>query len=420
MGKRVLETPSPWDWSWTDAVYCINLRERSDRRREAEAEFRRVGLLPRVTFFLAERPTRQEWDAFCAAGRGPSDGRVALTAGSLGCWRSHRAVLEHARRLGHQRVLVFEDDVRFLPTLTPDVVGRGIPAMLAALPASADFFLLGYFPYGRCAPCPIPSGAPPGLSKGAGETGEEVGTPWKIAALSTVAYVATAKGMALALDAQVKEPFDLWMWRRSEQYGLYPKVAWQRSSPSDVDERWLGLDMTGVKERANRFYSAHTLLFDELLVRALPLVLRCLAAVLAALIALYLFWAVTRGLRAAAAPRDPAGDASAGAGMVGAAAPALPNGVGRGGIGVVPKKQPALPASLVPKKQAALAVSRGPGATGPPGAPATAGRVWGAGRGPRDSPSRGAPPDESAAGSWPMPAAARPARYPRGPLSASR
>jgi hypothetical protein len=34
------------DWSVFDAIYLINLRERTDRRRELEAELCSVGLLP--------------------------------------------------------------------------------------------------------------------------------------------------------------------------------------------------------------------------------------------------------------------------------------------------------------------------------------------------------------------------------------
>lgn len=72
-----------------DAVYCITLPHRADRRVHAEAEFSRIGLLPRV-----------EW----------VDG-VLWYPGHFGCTASHRKVWQIALESGHKQVLVFEDDL---------------------------------------------------------------------------------------------------------------------------------------------------------------------------------------------------------------------------------------------------------------------------------------------------------------------
>jgi glycosyl transferase family 25 len=88
--KRIIE--------YFDAAYVINLTDRADRRRQAEREFRRIGLdIPseRLKFFTAVRPT---------------DRGNFQNIGTRGCFNSHRSVLELADRHHLRNVLVFEDD----------------------------------------------------------------------------------------------------------------------------------------------------------------------------------------------------------------------------------------------------------------------------------------------------------------------
>ena len=84
-----------------DRAYIINLADRVDRRREAIAEFRRVGIdVPsdKVRFYTATRPRDQ--------GSFPD-------RGSRGNFTSHRDILHLAERDGLRNVLVFEDDISF-------------------------------------------------------------------------------------------------------------------------------------------------------------------------------------------------------------------------------------------------------------------------------------------------------------------
>jgi glycosyl transferase, family 25 len=84
-----------------DRSYIINLSDRTDRRRQAEREFRRVGVqIPneKVQFYTAVRPTDK--------------GRFT-DIGTRGCFNSHRSVLELAHQNRVQNVLIFEDDVCF-------------------------------------------------------------------------------------------------------------------------------------------------------------------------------------------------------------------------------------------------------------------------------------------------------------------
>jgi hypothetical protein len=109
----------------TDAIYCINLPARTDRRRAVEQQFRSVDLADAVEFFAAV------------------DGKTlshphAVSDGQAGCTASHMAVLRKAEARGLRHVLVFEDDVTFAPTFA-----ETYPAALSRCPASYDLFYLG-------------------------------------------------------------------------------------------------------------------------------------------------------------------------------------------------------------------------------------------------------------------------------------
>lgn len=96
-----------------EAVYVINLPERTDRRREMESELAKVGLSfasPKVHLFAAIRP----------ADRGGFE-----SIGAHGCFMSHLAVLKLAQGQGLRNVLILEDDLnihasRPLPRLPAD------------------------------------------------------------------------------------------------------------------------------------------------------------------------------------------------------------------------------------------------------------------------------------------------------------
>jgi hypothetical protein len=78
------------------AVFVINLVDRSDRRRDMEAELKRAGI--KATFFNATRPTELgDWPSL----------------GAKGVFLSHYSILKIALETGLSNVLVLEDDVDF-------------------------------------------------------------------------------------------------------------------------------------------------------------------------------------------------------------------------------------------------------------------------------------------------------------------
>lgn len=86
---------------WFDRAYIINLRDRVDRRRDTEREFRKIGLeIPnsQIQFYTASRPTEKA-------------GFPSL--GARGSYTSHRDVLDLALTDNLKNVLIFEDDILF-------------------------------------------------------------------------------------------------------------------------------------------------------------------------------------------------------------------------------------------------------------------------------------------------------------------
>ncbi len=77
-------------WNFFDAIFCISLSERGDRRASAKREFARVGLRDRVEFVIVEKhPDNPE----------------------QGIYISHLLCLEKGLAAGAETILVFEDDI---------------------------------------------------------------------------------------------------------------------------------------------------------------------------------------------------------------------------------------------------------------------------------------------------------------------
>ena len=112
------------DWSFVDAAYCISLETRGDRVAQAAAEFHRVGLCRRVTFYRPDKHPRN---------------------GFIGSWMSHRDVAMDALERGCARTLICEDGVLFTRRIRPATL-RAIERALRALPTDWTIFFLGHWP----------------------------------------------------------------------------------------------------------------------------------------------------------------------------------------------------------------------------------------------------------------------------------
>jgi glycosyl transferase family 25 len=111
-----------------DAIYIINLPERTDRKAEMIEQFEHAGISgqsQRLVFFDAFRP---------------QDKGEFPTIGTRGCFLSHLGVLKAALAAGHASILVLEDDLNFV-----DDFQAAFRARLPALQASPwDFAYLGW------------------------------------------------------------------------------------------------------------------------------------------------------------------------------------------------------------------------------------------------------------------------------------
>jgi hypothetical protein len=85
-----MNLPDPW--KFFDAIYCISVDDRFDRREQVKKQFAAVGLLERVEFVLVTRH--------------PEDREK-------GIFESHMLCLQRALATGAQHILIFEDDVFF-------------------------------------------------------------------------------------------------------------------------------------------------------------------------------------------------------------------------------------------------------------------------------------------------------------------
>ena len=112
-----------------DAVYCVNLRRRGDRRRFMRYKLDDVGLHS-VSFWpatdgrtKAHRAMFEDYKARCANDFG--DYPVGITPGAFGLILTWRALVDDILGSGAERALVLEDDVyfhrRFAERLTDEV-----------------------------------------------------------------------------------------------------------------------------------------------------------------------------------------------------------------------------------------------------------------------------------------------------------
>ncbi len=82
------------DWDFFCKIYCVSVRERTDRRAEAKRQFAAVGLLDRVEFYIVERDKHPE-DI------------------ERGIYESHIKCIQKGLDAGARHILIFEDDILF-------------------------------------------------------------------------------------------------------------------------------------------------------------------------------------------------------------------------------------------------------------------------------------------------------------------
>ena len=108
-----------------DAMCCINLPGRADRRVAVEAQFRSAGIADNVEFFDAIPGEQVEHPH-------------VISNEQAGCVASHLAAIGRARQNGAKNVLIFEDDVQLVDDFT-----TRFAAALSQCPGSYDVLYVG-------------------------------------------------------------------------------------------------------------------------------------------------------------------------------------------------------------------------------------------------------------------------------------
>lgn len=91
-----------------DAIYCINLDERTDRWEHSCDQFKILGIYDKVKRFSAIKPEHDErWERPTPWGRGKYS---YPRKGAVGCAESHKAIISLAKQQNLKNVMVFEDD----------------------------------------------------------------------------------------------------------------------------------------------------------------------------------------------------------------------------------------------------------------------------------------------------------------------
>ena len=188
-------------WEYFDKIYCISLDERADRREQAKAQFKAVGLADKVEFVIIKKH--------------PVDCEQ-------GIYESHLLCMEKGIRAHADTIVIFEDDIIF-DRFNPDTIEKFIDFL--ATNTDCKIMFLGCM-----------------VKKSAKTDNRSV---LKVRFMcSCHAYVITREfADTIVKMTWEKKPFDdmLRDMKDDQMYAVYPSFAFQSNSRSD-NQRYLPLD----------------------------------------------------------------------------------------------------------------------------------------------------------------------------------
>ena len=188
-------------WEYFDKIYCISLAERSDRRKEAKAQFDSVGLLNSVEFVIVKKH--------------PIDCEQGIL-------ESHLLCMKKGLSAGADTIVIFEDDICF-DRFSPQVLKSSID-FLSSEPNWKILFL-------GC------------MVKGSRKTENKSVLNIDFRSLCHAYVISPGFAQRLVKDSWQETPFDdmLRDLRDNHFYVVYPSFAFQGNSRSD-NQRYLALD----------------------------------------------------------------------------------------------------------------------------------------------------------------------------------
>ncbi|KAM7543262.1 hypothetical protein Aperf_G00000013533 [Anoplocephala perfoliata] len=116
--ERFIEVPEPSLLGF-DQIYLINLERRPDRLRKMNYALREQGIkakLIRATDGKELTPdVIRQWNITQLSGYADPYHKRALKFGEIGCFLSHYRIWQDMVEQGYERILILEDDLRFVP-----------------------------------------------------------------------------------------------------------------------------------------------------------------------------------------------------------------------------------------------------------------------------------------------------------------
>lgn len=188
-------------WEYFDKIYCISLDERADRREQAKAQFRAVGLADKVEFVVVKKH--------------PVDCEQ-------GIYESHLLCMEKGIRAHADTIVIFEDDIIF-DRFNPDTIEKFIDFL--ATNTDCKIMFLG---------CMV---------KKSVKTDNRSVLKIRFRSLAHAYVLNREFAETIVKIPWQKIPFDdmLRDIKNNQMYAVYPSFAFQSNSRSD-NQRYLPLD----------------------------------------------------------------------------------------------------------------------------------------------------------------------------------
>lgn len=237
---EIMYTRKQMDWSFFDAIRCINLEEHTDRLEQVQQIFHAYQIPVRM--FTAQRHPQ---------------------GGEAGCFDSHVQLAIDAYEKQVNYLLIFEDDITWPENLTMDRL-RHVTNFLKN--HSCDIFYLGLMPF--FGPGKVKYTSTPGI--------------YSVPSSGTHAYILTKSGICkvrqwlyagTAIDDAYKHELS--------HYAIYPSIFYQGGFPSSIQKHTLRTH-TKLSQCHIRCceWSAYYLNCPFLLVISLFVIMMCIVVVL--------------------------------------------------------------------------------------------------------------------------------------------
>lgn len=181
-------------WSFFDAIYCINLNTRPDRKESSQVIFDRYQIP--ITFHNVDRHP---------------------VSGLQGCFESHIDIITEGYNKNYQNIMIFEDDLLDSPNFTSEFLALAVGFMESD--KEWELFYLGTH-----------------LNIYSNRVKFVSPHILKVKSFTTHAYAVSRRGMERYQGVQYKDiPYDFLTVENDQAYAIYPGLFYQDGSDSDIN-----------------------------------------------------------------------------------------------------------------------------------------------------------------------------------------